>query len=128
MSDPLDFSDRYNTTLDPMEEAVFQQWAQKSGHSGDTRDYDLRGAWKADAKAASNGHLPDTWKKPNHPTFSNESIYNGVDGAEGGQWIEEPKSKKWQYKATPFVVKNYGPAFLQHYFKTVEPDSVLVLP
>jgi hypothetical protein len=128
MSDPLDYSDRYNTTLSPEEEAAFMVWAQKVHRLGDVRDYDLRGAFKANSQEAVNGHLPDTYKKPNHPTFSTDSIYNGVDGATGGQWIEEPKTKRWSYRASPYTAQLYGPAFLQHYFKSVEPDATLVLP
>ena len=128
MSDPLDYSDRYNTRLDPMEEAMFMLWAARNGRLGDQRDYDLRGAWKASAKEAENGHLPDTYKKPNHPTFSNESVYNGVDGAQGGEWAEDPATKRWRYRASPYVVKLHGPELLQQYFKAVEPDSELVLP
>lgn len=66
---------QFDTPLTPEEEARFQQWARTlPANLQSTEDYDLRGAWKADAKAAANGHLPDTWKKPNHPTFSNESM------------------------------------------------------
>lgn len=41
------------------------------------QDYDFRGAYQAAIldKYNSNSHFPDTFKKPNHPTFSNESIY-----------------------------------------------------
>jgi hypothetical protein len=46
-------------------------------------DYDLEAAYKnlplktmqAWAKDPEKNHLPDTYKKPNHPTFSNESMY-----------------------------------------------------
>lgn len=127
VSDPLDFSDRYNTQLSPAEEAIFRQWAEQHNRLGDVRDYDLRGAFKANAEEAQNGHLPDTFKKPNHPTFSVESIYNGVDGAQGGQWEETP-SKRWRYKASPYVVKMHPPDLLQQYFQHVEPDVELVLP
>ena len=34
-ADPNDFSDRYNTTLSPEEEAQFQKWAQQQGREGD---------------------------------------------------------------------------------------------
>src|SRR5690242_7452603 len=84
--DPNDFSGRYNTQLTPAEEQQFQQWAQASGRANDTYDYDLRGAWKSGAATAPNGHLPDTFKKPNHPTFSDQSQYHGIDGYQGGSW------------------------------------------
>lgn len=40
-------------------------------------------------------HFPDTYKKPNHPTFSNESIYSTPENP-GGFWVGEnynPKGK-----------------------------------
>ena len=39
-------------------------------------------------------HFPDTYKLPNHPTFSNESIYhNYPTGNIGGKWVY---SKPWE--------------------------------
>src|SRR6266853_2284502 len=39
-------------------------------------DYDMQGFHKysPDFTPGSGQHFPDTYKKPNHPTFSNESI------------------------------------------------------
>ena len=60
----------------------------------DTTDYDLKKAYEnlpydqMKAFATSDVHLPDTYKKPNHPTFSNESIYSN-DSTPGGQWTVE---------------------------------------
>lgn len=93
---PNDFTDRYNTQLSPREEALFQDWLKQSGRSVDELyDYDLRGAWKSGDvfKLDGRGHLPDTYKKPNHPTFSNESQYSGQDGFVGGHWSELPNGR-----------------------------------
>jgi hypothetical protein len=125
--DPPDYTARYNTPLTPDQEAQFQQWAKQAGRQRDLFDYDLRGAWKADAQAAANGHLPDTWKKPNHPTFSSESQYNGVDGVEGGQWVDDGNGH-WSFKASEGNVANMGAAELQAYFRQREPDAALILP
>ncbi len=39
---------------------------------------------------SENGHWPDTFKKPNHPTFSVESQYaKGPDAAKAGRWQGE---------------------------------------
>lgn len=86
-----DFTDKYNTKLSDSDEAKFQEWAQKNNRLGDLFDYDMRGFWKSGDAQAANGHFPDTYKKPNHPTFSNESQYDGSklpDGsiAHGGSW------------------------------------------
>lgn len=125
---PRDLRDKFNTALSPQEEAQFQAWAKKTGRESDTYDYDLRGAWKADAKAATNGHLPDTWKKPNHPTFSVESQYSGpASGLIGGQWVDKGKGR-WAFKASEYNAQNMTPEELRKYFAEREPDSELVLP
>ena len=116
----------YNTALAPHEEAMFQAWAEHAGRLNDLHDYDLRGAWKTSAKEAMNGHLPDTYKKPNHPTFSEESIYHGRDGAMGGKWVQ--KGSRWIFQASPFNLQNTPADMLQLYFKEVEPDATLILP
>lgn len=125
--DRLDFTDKYNTKLTDKEEVLFQQWAKANNRERDTYDYDLRGAWKelmsGTMSEADNGHLGDRYKKPNHPTFSNESIYNGVDGYVGGQWVQKPDG------SYSFIVgKNnlYPKEKLQKYFETVEPNTELV--
>lgn len=123
----LDFTSRYNTPLNRDEEAAFQGWLAQTNRESDLLDYDLRGAWKANAQAAANGHLPDTWKKPNHPTFSDESQYNGQDGYKGGQWVQD-NTGRWGYYAAPTNLENYGAVQLQQYFQKREPDSLLVYP
>lgn len=84
-----DFSDKFNTQLTEDEEKQYQAWAKKIGHERDVYDYDLRGAWKAGAVQAENGHFPDTFKKPNHPTFSVESKYHDGKKYVGGHWVVE---------------------------------------
>ena len=126
MAEPPDMTDKYNTPLSDDQEASYQKWAKAVGHEGDTRDYDLRGAWKADASQAENGHFPDTFKKPNHPTFSDESQYSGKDGNVGGKWGGTDEAPTFTPSATN--LKNMSADELQAYFKKVEPDSKLVLP
>lgn len=126
-SDPPDMTDRYNTALTDGEEQQYQTWAAKNGHAGDTRDYDLRGAWKAGAGQAGNGHFPDTFKKPNHPTFSSESQYSGVDGYTGGTWTDLGNDK-WAYKPSATNLQMRSPDQLRQYFQRVEPGSQLDIP
>ncbi len=122
-----DFTQQFNTQLSPEEEQQFQQWIVASGRSlNDLFDYDLRGAWKSGVAQDPRGHLPDTWKKPNHPTFSTESMYNNGQ-YQGGAWVQLPNGG-WTFTATPWNVQNYGAQDLQQYFSSVEPDSKLVLP
>jgi hypothetical protein len=118
-----DFTDKYNTKLSPEQEAQFQ--AQYPNNK-DVADYDLRGAFAAGATKAANGHLPDTYKKPNHPTFSSESQYNGVDGYTGGKWSKHGDA--WQFEASNTNTKMRSPEELQQYFATTEKGNALVLP
>lgn len=66
----------YDTQLNPQEESIFQQWKKTNAPNDSGADYDLRGAYKAGLNPAANGHWSDEFKKPNHPTFSNESKYS----------------------------------------------------
>lgn len=68
-----DETNGFNAELTQGAERAYQRWPGQSGDSG--QDYDLRGAFSEGTDRDPSGHLPDTWKKPNHPTFSNESIY-----------------------------------------------------
>lgn len=46
-------------------------WRNDSGY-----DYNLEGYWKGNGGFPRQfTHLPDTYKLPSHPTFSNESMY-----------------------------------------------------
>jgi hypothetical protein len=67
--------DTFDTKLSTKNEEAFQAWKKKYAPKDSGVDYDLRGAFKAGVKPAANGHWPDTFKKPNHPTFSDESRY-----------------------------------------------------
>jgi GGDEF domain-containing protein len=70
------FDARFNTILSPADERHFQTWKQQYAPHDSGDDYDLRGAFSAGLRPnAQTGHWPDRFKKPNHPTFSNESQY-----------------------------------------------------
>lgn len=124
---PPDMSGQFNTQLPPDEEAAFQAWLSRSGRAGDLYNYDLRGAWKANARAAANGHLPDTWKKPNHPTFSNESIYS-TNNDPGGRWVQSGGGNNWGFWASPADMRYQSMGALADYFRRKEPDSTVIFP
>lgn len=94
-------ADSYETRLSGTEEQRFDEWRRKYVRPGDTgEDYDFRGAFKAGLHPdPENGHWPDTFKKPNHPTFSNESKYaKGQLATYAGHWKGEtfvPPKKRW---------------------------------
>lgn len=120
--DPNDLSSDYNTKLSPADEAAFQAWAKANHRTGDSYDYDMRGAWKHMVKQSANGHFPDTYKKPNHPTFSNESQYAVGPALQGGQWGDNsftPGATNLRFRSL---------AELQQYMGQAEPDSRLVPP
>ena len=120
------FAQQYNTRLSPRDEALFQEWALLSGRLGDLEDYDLRGAWLKGYRGRPGQHGPDTFKKPNHPTFSSESRYSGRQ-ARGGQWVETPDGK-YIFVASPDNLRHRSEEQLRNYFQEAEPDARLVLP
>lgn len=100
----------YETQLSPEEEKKFQSWLDKYHKEGkigqgDYRfykengygyDYDFRAAFKHGLKPEINRedkewHWGDFGKKPNEPTFSNESMYYTKLAAPGvgGYWKED---------------------------------------
>lgn len=124
--DPWDFSDRYNTKLTDEEERAYQRWAKEEGRAGDVYDYDLRGAWReimAGTMAEDERkHLGDKYKKPNHPTFSDQSKYNGVDGYVGGSW--DKVDGKTRYRASKS--NTYTKEQLRRYFDDREKGVILI--
>ena len=102
---------KYETKLSKDEEKEFVKWMQASKEQGiihpddNGDDYDFRGFWKDIVKNNDNEqnystetHFPDTYKKPNHETFSVESKYaKGNLKKYAGSWDGEeyipPKEK-----------------------------------
>lgn len=78
----------YDTPLSPDEEKSFQRWKRKNAPKDSGEDYDLRGAFKTGlAKDPETGHWNDRFKKPNHPTFSDQSQYAvGEQRERAGHW------------------------------------------
>ena len=125
MPDQGNWSDRLNTQLTPEQEAAFQAYVLTTPRGRpDTWDYDHRGQWLAMTQGltqlAPNGHGSDQWKKPNHPTFSDQSMYHGP-GFVGGQWGNNT------YTPSDTNLRNRSLADLMGYFSEREPD-VRLLP
>lgn len=104
--------------------------------SKDTQDYDLKSyydslkynpgeAGKYDPKTTE-AHLPDTYKLPNHPTFSQDSMYHIPGIQEGGKW-SEGKDKKWNFKPSDLNLQNMSAEHLQDYFNKADPEANLDL-
>lgn len=87
----------YNTQLNPELEKSYRQWMENIGHTPQNgfnvdkdytgNDYDYRGFFKkyGFVDVGNGQHLTDEYKKPNHQTFSNQSIYS-QPGKLGGNW------------------------------------------
>lgn len=124
------FSDNFNTKLGQDEESKFQKWADDNGKNvqDETLDYDLRGFWKSGGEFADNGHGADTFKKPNHPTFSDQSQYHNTDAPHGkwigGTWSEDDAGVS--YTPSAEMLKHTHPVtFLRNYMADREPDVKL---
>lgn len=134
--------DLYNTDLGDRE-PEFQQWMQRQNGirtaaegrprdiSQDLGDYDLRGLFlEIDGADPEAGHGTDRYKKPNHPTFSDESIYHGAPlpggrPAEGGIWVGLPTGGG-AYLPSSWVLEQQGKERLGRYFGEREPGVALV--
>lgn len=131
--DPNDFSAKFNTQLSPEEEAKYQSWAKAQNRQNDVYDYDLRGFWKAGNQFAENGHGADSFKKPNHPTFSDQSIYHGVtdDSGQqqlGGSWGQTTTGMDTYTPSTQMMSTPQAATALQDYFKKYERGVWLQMP
>jgi hypothetical protein len=112
----------------------YQSKLQKRDVSQDEENYDLESYYnslKANPgepgkfdSAASSGHLPDTFKKPNHPTFSKDSMYSIPGIQEGGEWNKDFS----EYTPSDVNMRNKGLRGLDNYFEEVEPSVKLNLP
>jgi hypothetical protein len=126
--DPLDYSDQFNTVLTPKQEKDYQKWLKTlPPQQRSTYDYDMRGAFKANAGQSENNHFPDTFKKPNHPSFSDQSVYHGADGQQGGSWAKDDQGK-WSFTPGPANLEMHGPDRLRDYFQRSDPDVNVNLP
>lgn len=109
-------SDSFDTPLTPSQEKKFLTWKGQYAPDDSGADYDLRGAYAAGAMPdPETGHWPDTFKKPNHPTFSNESQYADVVPGKAGSWrgtgpdatyLPPPDSALPQVDAMPRLAAN----------------------
>lgn len=100
--------DKFDTKLSPEEERRFQRWKAVNAPEDSGEDYDLRGAFQAAVRPDARGHWPDTFKKPNHPTFSVESKYAkyGKPGHWEGETFVPAESKPSRSKEVLGSKKN----------------------
>ena len=120
-----DLSNAYNTPLSNDEELAYQQWLASRGMQPgqESYDYDMRGFFKGAGAQADNGHFPDTFKKPNHPTFSNQSMYADPVAQPGGQW---GTNLGGQDTFAPGAGGTWDKPSLSRYMAQVEPNAQLL--
>ena len=113
---------KFNTKLSDYEEKQYKaDMVSESIDKGrditmDEGAYDVRGAWVdkgQSGKLFPKGHGFDTHKKPNHPTFSNESKYATKENP-GGSWLIKdtfvvPKTNEFKGKALKKYMDKYEP-------------------
>jgi len=132
------YANNFNTPLKAVDESAFQSWvADKSKTLNrdfirQLDDYDLRGFWKNGGSDWNGGHMPDTYKKPNHPTFSDESIWNGAQGPMGpyvgGKWIGSDKNG-WKFEPSVQMLRTtHNADSLMEYMANNEPGVEIVWP
>lgn len=103
---------------------AYQSQLQGRDISQDEHDYDLESYYNnLKANPIENGHLPDTYKKPNHPTFSDQSMYHIPGVQEGGNWNE-----KAEFTPSEHNLDNMPNDVMQRYFNEVETPEALNLP
>lgn len=79
-----------DTKLRPDQERKYMVWKGMYAPEDSGEDYDLRGAFLEGFKPdPQTGHWPDKYKKPNHPTFSNESKFAREYPELAGHWNGE---------------------------------------
>ena len=82
------------------------------------QDYDYAGYEKKYGPPDMSGgkHLTDEFKLPNHITFSDESVYSGKNGEQGGRW-RKLEGDHWEFTPGPSNLKHHSVKELQEYFK-----------
>jgi hypothetical protein len=113
----------YDTSLTPVGEQLYRRQFGPQ----DSQDYDLRGAFAQSGGALrpGGGHLTDQFKKPNHPTFSNESQYSTPEYP-GGAWAQV--GNQWSFTPSQTNLDQHGRDKLQEYFDLREPGNLLLAP
>jgi hypothetical protein len=96
-------------------------------------DYDMEGykaavkSGKIKPRVGEEDHYPDTYKLPNHPTFSEQSIYSNAD-TQGGKW-QEGEGGRYYFHPSEHNLKNRSPDELGEYFHNIEKKGThVVLP
>ncbi len=116
----------YDTPLSPDQEQAYQ--AKYGTDPRTTEDYDMRGFYKANPEVdphTDGTHYPDTFKKPSHPTFSDQSQYHSAE-TPGGQWTLDETGRD-VFTPGPQNVKN-GLDVTREYLDRSDPNVLFNIP
>lgn len=128
-AEPPDFTSQFNTPIPPDQQQAYQAWKAKYAPNDDGSDYDLQGAFLSGVTPdGARGHFPDTFKKPNHPTFSDQSQYNGLPNPNGGLYQGGSWGDNDSFAPSSTNLQMYGKNGLQDYFQKEEPNSQVIWP
>ena len=130
-----DFRSRFDVTVPPgslrelagaLKHSALSQTPEKPPETKPDYDYESWQKANPGVEMAPGQHYPDTYKLPNHITFSDESMYHkGED--KGGHWGTDEQGRD-TFTPGSTNLKNYSMEELQDYFKRVEPNAVLLPP
>ena len=124
------FDSNFNTILTPEQEKEIQKWKAIYAPHDSGEDYDLRGAFYAgETNQQEKGeHGSDKWKKPNHPTFSDQSIY--APYGKPGRWADPLPGQRQDPNDHGFYIPHNGLLGdqLQRDVAAMTPESVVVKP
>jgi hypothetical protein len=93
-------------------------------------DYDIQGEFLAGRQPKPGMHGSDTFKKPNHPTFSAESQYSN-SFTPGGHWVDpEKEGGRGRYIPSPNMFRDQKrmKALIKYLKGPAERDQVSMLP
>lgn len=108
-------STNYETELTEGAKPGYEVWRARVAPGDPGLDYDYAGAYAAGEGRGSSGHMTDEFKKPNHPTFSDESMYARYEPGSAGSWNGE----------TYVPAKGASPVWLRQYMAQADQDGVL---
>lgn len=104
--------------------AELKKYLKQTGRDSE-EDYNLKAAYEdpevykiwreEEQKHPGRGHWLDKYKKPNHPTFSTESIYSNLQ-TPGGEWVESEDGKVY-FIPSEYLKSLYSKEFYNEYFK-----------
>ena len=122
---------QYNTALPEDKRYEFLEWVRHEINHGQPNplnflyNFDVQGYWISGdwERQKLDDRRSDKWKKPNHPTFSNESIYHGVDDFLGGEWGRD--EDKITFSPSETNIKFHGENGLYQYFRRNEPGVII---